>query len=76
MSEKRESFMLYDPLTESRASGNSWPSKASALHQRDQWIIRCDKGGRPDISRAMIERLVALPSVHKEKATRPKGVTL
>lgn len=57
-------FMLYDPETGRRGGMASYPSAESAEAMREAWLIRCDRGGRPDVSRDFLERLVVLPSRH------------
>ena len=52
------SYKIIDPETGRRASQSSWPSKESAYRDIDSWIQRCDRGGRPDISRGYLERLI------------------
>lgn len=51
-------YKITDPETGRRASQSSWPSKESAYRQIDSWLERCDRGGRPDISREYLERLI------------------
>jgi hypothetical protein len=54
-------FKILDPETDKRATIVTYSTEKQALDDIDEWRHRHERGGRPDISRAFLDRLVVVP---------------